>query len=233
MTEQPAGDPADTRSPAALSEERVLLARALGGWRGILDSSLPAAVFLIVFLTTSRLLAALFAALLTGALVAILRLVRRQPLTQALAGFVGVGIAAFIAWRTGEATNYFLPGLLTNIAYGSVFLVSVLIGRPILGYAVGFLIGDATGWRRDPQRARAYAAASWVWVGVFFARIAVQGPLYLLGALAALGTARLIMGWPLFLLAAWITYRLLSPVVRSSPPADRPGSEPAPPPAPG
>lgn len=225
--------PSSTLSPAALSEERVLLARALGGWRGVLDSSLPAIVFLTVYLLTSRLVPALIAAVAAAVVVAVIRLARRQPVTQAVAGFVGVGIAALFAWRSGEASDYFLPGLLINIGYCAVFLVSVLIGRPVLGYGVGFLLGDATGWRRDPHRVRAYAAASWMWVGVFIARIAVQTPLYLAGAVGALGAARLVMGWPMFLLAAWVTYRVLAPVVRPSPPGDRQGSPPEPPPDPG
>ena len=57
-----------------------------------------------------------------------------------------------------------------------------------------------------------FAAATWVWVFVFGARIVVQVPLYLAGWVGALGTAKIIMGWPLFLFGAYITYRLLRPV---------------------
>ena len=55
------------------------------------------------------------------------------------------------------------------------------------------------------------AAATWVWAGVFGARVAVQLPLYLLGAVGALGAAKLIMGWPLFLFAGYISYRIMRP----------------------
>ncbi len=61
---------------------------------------------------------------------------------------------------------------------------------------------------------RTYAAASWVWVGVFFGRLIVQVPLYLAAAVEVLGVARIVMGWPLFLGAAYVTYRVLAPVYR-------------------
>jgi hypothetical protein len=32
-------------------------------------------------------------------------------------------------------------------------------------------------WRQDPARVRAYSRASWVWVGLFSLRLAVQLPL--------------------------------------------------------
>ncbi len=62
---------------------------------------------------------------------------------------------------------------------------------------------------------RTYAAASWIWVGVFFGRLVVQGPLYLAGAVELLGVARVVMGWPLFLAGAYVTYRVLAPVYRA------------------
>ena len=56
--------------------------------------------------------------------------------------------------------------------------------------------------------------SSWIWVGVFGFRLAVQLPLYFAGdaALGALGFAKIVMGWPLFLAGAYVTYRVLRPV---------------------
>jgi hypothetical protein len=74
---------------------------------------------------------------------------------------------------------------------------------------VGTLSGEGTGWRRDPVKLRGYSRASWVWVGVFLSRLAVQLPLYLAGAVVALGVARAAMGVPIFLLGIWLTYLIL------------------------
>lgn len=219
MTEQP-GPPDDDEplplegeAAADLRAESVLLERAIGGWRGIIDSGLPTAVFITAYLVTGqRLWPSVIAAVVAGALIALWRVVRRESLQQVAAGFIGVAAsAAFSAW-TGRAEDFFLPGLITNIVYGSAFLVSVLVRWPLLGIVIGYLTGDGTSWRQDPGLRRVYGAASWIWVGLFFGRVIVQVPLYLSGAVTALGVVKIVMGWPLFLAAAYFTYRLLAPI---------------------
>lgn len=200
-----------------LRAEAVLLERAIGGWRGLIDSALPTMVFITGYAVSGqRLEPALIAALIAGIVIAGIRAVRRQPLQQVAAGFAGLAIAAFVTWRTGRAEDFFLPGFLTNIAYGSAFLISILVRWPLLGVVMGYLTGTGTAWRRDRTLYRTYAAASWIWVAVFASRLAVQVPLYLAGAITALGTARIIMGTPLFMAAAYLSYRLLRPAYEAS-----------------
>jgi hypothetical protein len=194
-------------------EERVLLDRALGGWRGIIDSGTPTVVFVIAYLVTgSDLGVSVWCALGAGAAIAIWRLVRRESLQQIAAGLIGVGISAFVASRTQTGEGYFIPGLLQNIGYGVAFLISILIGWPLIGVIVGFLTGQGVRWRADPELRRVYSAASWIWVGLFGLRIAVQGPMYLAGWVGPLGFAKVIMGVPLFIAAGYFTYLVLRPV---------------------
>lgn len=197
---------------AAVVQERFSIAEAIGGGRGLLDAGLPGIVFVTVYTITRSLTAAVWGAIAAGALLTAVRLARRETVQHALAGFVGVAIAAFIAQRTGRAENFFLPGLFINAGYALAYLVSILVRWPLLGLFVGAMYGQGTAWRRDPAQLRAFTLASWVWVGMFCLRIAVQWPLYLAGALVPLGVARLAMGWPLFLLAVWISWLLLRPV---------------------
>jgi len=214
--DDPAADPPpDGQSVADIRAEGLILERAIGGWKGMIDTGAPTVVFITVFALGGRVLTpALVAALATGAVLVVWRLFRRQSLQQIFTGFFGLAIAAaFSAW-TGNAEDFFLPGLLTNVAYGTAFIVSILVGWPALGIAMGYLTGDGTAWRKDQRLRRTYAAASWIWVGVFFLRLSVQAPLYLAGAIEALGVARVIMGWPLFLAGAYFTYRVLAPVYR-------------------
>lgn len=56
---------------------------------------------------------------------------------------------------------------------------------------------------------RRYQAATWLWVGMFVLRLAVQVPLYVTGTVGWLGTARLVMGIPLFALTLWVTWLLV------------------------
>ena len=193
--------------------ERIMLDRAIGGWRGLFDSGAPTLVFVIVYLLQSdNLQFALWAALTVGVTIAVYRIIRKDSLQQVIAGLIGVGIAAgFSAW-TGKAENFFLPGLLTNAAYGSAFLISILVRWPLFGVFLGFFTGTGTKWRTVTQYRRAASVATWIWVGMFFLRLTVQLPLYLTGAIGALGVMKVVMGWPLFLASAYFTYRLLQHV---------------------
>ncbi len=203
----------EPQSREDVREERVLLDRALGGWRGIIDSGAPTVVFVIAYLVTgSDLGVSVWCALGAGAAIAIWRLVRRESLQQIAAGLIGVGISAFVASRTQSGEGYFIPGLLQNIGYGVAFLISILIGWPLIGVIVGFLTGQGVRWRADAELRRIYAAASWIWVGLFGLRIAVQGPMYLAGWVGPLGFAKVIMGVPLFIAAGYFTYLVLRPV---------------------
>lgn len=222
MTESPdspdfeSEDAESTTSEEDLRAERLILERAIGGWRGMLDSGLPTVVFISVYVIAGReLTPALTAAIVVGVLLAGYRLVRRQKVQQVLTGFLGLAIAAGFSALTGQAENFFLPGLITNIVYGTAFVISILVRWPLLGVAMGYLTGDGTAWRTDSALMRTYAAASWIWVGVFGGRLIVQGPLYLAGAIELLGVARVVMGWPLFLAGAYLTYRVLAPVYRA------------------
>jgi hypothetical protein len=203
------GAPVGSGRPGDATTEQ-LMANAIGGWRGLIDSSLPGAVFLIVYVVDGNVLTtAVWAAVAAGALIAVLRLVRRQSLQQVVSGFIGIAFCAWLASRTGKAEDFYLPGLLINIAYSVGLALSCLVGHPLLGYAVGAATGDVTGWRTVPEQRRAYTLATWFFVAVFTARVAVQVPLYLAGAVGALGVAKLALGWPLLALAGWFSYRVI------------------------
>lgn len=187
------------------------LLEEIGGPQGIADSSIPALVFVAVYtLGGNRISLAAICALGVGLAIAILRLVKGESLRFALAGFVGVAIAAFIASRTGRAEDFFLPGLLLNALYGGAYLISIAVRWPLLGVILGPAIGgEGMAWRQDPHQLRVYSQASWIWVGVFSVRLAVQLPFYLAGSLVALGVAKTAMGLPVFLLGIWLSYLVL------------------------
>jgi Protein of unknown function (DUF3159) len=199
-----------------LKAESILLERAIGGWRGIIDSGVPTLMFVIAYLVTSQnLSASIVAAVAAGIVIAIWRLFRREPLTQVGVGFLGLLISAGFAKYTGKAGDFYLPGLLTNLAYGAVFLISIIVRWPLIGVFLGFFTGQGTAWRNNPDQRRVLAAASWIWVAVFFGRLAVQAPLYFADAVTALGVLKVVMGWPLFLAAAYFTYRVLEPTYKA------------------
>lgn len=194
------------------------IAESLGGRLGIVESGLPAVAFVTAYTAAgqdSRLAAGI--ALGIGVVLAIVRVARRQTLRYALSGLAGVALAAFIVSRTGRAEDFFLPGLLMNAGYALAYLISILAGWPLLGVIVGAVTGHGMAWRRDPAQVRAYSRASWIWVGMFVLRLVVQLPLYLAGAVVALGVARVAMGAPLFAVAAWLSWLILRPPAEPRP----------------
>ena len=186
------------------------ITEAMGGRMGMVESIVPATAFVIAYTASGSdtTIAAVVALVLAGVLSA-LRLVRGQTLQYALSGAVGVGLAAFIATRTGRAEDFFLPGLLMNVGYAAAYAISIAIKRPLLGVLVQVMTQADGSWRHDPAQLAAYTKASYVWVGLFVARLAVQLPLYLAGEVVVLGVAKVAMGVPLFAVAIWLSYLLL------------------------
>jgi hypothetical protein len=189
--------------------EKELLSKAIGGWRGLVDSALPSMLFILIFVFQQNLNNALIAALILGGILLLIRLFERKPLTQVISGFVGLSISVLITWRTKDASNFFLTGIITNAVYGFALLVSVLVRKPLIGYLVGSLVGDTSGWLKHPLLVRAYTIVTWLWVGVFGLRLVVQIPLYLNDSVALLGSVKIFMGWPLYLFSVWLTYQIV------------------------
>lgn len=237
-------------SPASWAEVTggFSLSRSLGGPRGLLESVLPYTVFSAVYGYDRQLRPAIYAALVPVVLLALWRIVRREPLTQAVSGVVGVAIGAFAADRTGNAANFFLPNILKNAGFAIAYTVSNLVRWPLLGVVVGSLLvagetvrakdappaaaasptprtarqllAEMFVWRKEPAVLAAYQRATWIWVGMFVVRVAVQVPLYLTDRVTLLGLLNgLVLGFPLFALVLWLTWLVVRGVLR---PAVRP-----------
>jgi len=199
------------------NDDRDKVIHALGGAKGLIDSGLPAIVFLVVFNVTDQLRAAIMGALALSLVLAIYRLARKDTIQHSISGVIGVLICAYFANRSGNATDFYIPKLLTNLGYGTVYLLANLAGWPILGLVLGPLLGENLSWRSNPARKKMYLKASWIWVAMFFSRIAVQYPIYKSGNVNLLGTVNLAMGYPLFFAAAYFTWL----IIKSQPPVER------------
>ncbi|WP_081743418.1 DUF3159 domain-containing protein, partial [Arthrobacter sp. H20] len=185
--------------------------KSIGGIRGLAESILPGLIFTVLFTINQDLQSSLIAALAVAAIFSIVRLVSRSPLTQALSGLIGVAICAFVAGRTGNAEDFFVPGFFTNGAYIIAMVISVAVRWPIAGLLFGFIRGEGIDWRKDPARVRAYTIATWIIITVLGLRLSVQMPLYFAENFVALGTTRLIMGLPLYALGLWLAWLVSRP----------------------
>ena len=160
---------------------------------------------------------ALTGAIILSILLAIIRLIKKDTVQHAISGLIGVLLCAYFANKSGNASDFYIPKLLTNLAYGSAYLIANLIGWPLLGVVLGPLLGENFEWRKNPARKRVYIRASWIWVAMFFLRIAVQYPIYLSGNVNLLGTVNLAMGYPLFFATAYLSWR----IIKTAPPIQR------------
>lgn len=203
-----------SKSEQGYDLNRDSLLTAIGGPLGIAEAVLPAFSFSVVFAIAKEALPAVIVAVGISVCFILYRLVQRKALTQAIVGLVAVGFAAFLALRDGgSAADYFVPGFITNASYGSVLLISVLIGHPIMGY-IGQLLFGLTGWRKDKSLKRKFSTVTLIWVGFFSLRLAVQLPLYFTNQVELLAAARAIMGAPAYaglLALTWVMLRKLAP----------------------
>ena len=210
-----------TDSPDAASEvdaaERstATVLDQLGGVSGLISSTIPVIVFVVVN-AAFGVTAAIVAALCTAALVAVVRLLRRDGLAPAVSGFLGVAICAFIAHRVGDAKGYFLLGIWTSLVYAGVLLASILVRWPLIGVAWNYVNGAGTQWRRNRRTLIAYDIATAFWALVFAGRYLAQSSLYDSGDTGWLAVARIGMGWPLTALAVVVTVLLVRRASRAS-----------------
>jgi hypothetical protein len=200
------------------NHDREKVMGALGGKKGLIDSGLPAVVFLALFNVKHDLKVALTGAIILSALLAVVRLAKKDTIQHAVSGLLGVLICAYFANKSGNASDFYIPKLLTNLAYGTAYLIGNLVGWPLLGVVLGPLLGENFLWRKDPARKKVYTRASWIWVAMFFLRIAVQYPIYRSGNVNLLGSVNLAMGYPLFFATAYLSWL----VIKTAPPVHKP-----------
>ena len=192
---------------------------AVGGFRGIVEAIVPGMLFVVLFGLFQSLPWALGVSVGAAALFVVVRLLQRSPVTPAVGGLLGALASAGLSLFTGRAEDNFVLGLFTNGAYGIGLLVSVLVGWPLIGVAVGYLFGEGTEWRRSRRKFRAMQLLTLLWVALFLARLGVQLPLYLSGQVEVLGAVKLAMGLPLYaplLVVSWLIARaVFAPAARA------------------
>jgi hypothetical protein len=174
--------------------------------RALVDTGLGPVAFVTVNALTDLDTAAIVA-MAISVVTAAYRAVRRHPLTNAIGGVLGTGLAVFIALRTGSASGYFVPKALQNAGLALVFAGSVLFKRPVTGFIVAPLYHLPSGWYREPPVRRAFAEVALAWAALFAIRATVYTVLIAAGKEGALAAAVVVLGWPAFLGLLWFSYR--------------------------
>ena len=179
------------REPFPSMSEQI--AEQLGGVRGLIESSVPVLAFVLLNVLLGESVAgldkrtalywAIGGAVGTAVLIGAYRLVRKEPMRHAVNGLFGIAIGAFLAYRTGEAKDFYLPGILITLAQvGAAACSRWLVRRPIIGYVWGVLANKGKhDWFDNKRLFRTFQWLTLVWAGSLFVRAGVQGWLYLAG----------------------------------------------------
>lgn len=192
--------------------QRHPLLSAMGGVLGIVETVVPAFLFILAFTVTGQPWTAVAVSAGVSILFTVYRLVRREAPTQALVGLMSVVASAVLALVSQKPEDNFVLGMFTNGAYGIVFLLSILVRWPLIGVVVNLVRGGGTSWRQERHPLRVYTGVTFLWVGMFALRVIIEWPLYAAGNIGALGIAKLVLGLPLYvpvLAATWLIVRSL------------------------
>lgn len=224
-----AGSEADLRRYATVEELlREKLSEAIGGWRGGAESAVPTVAFALAWARTGNLRTSLVIAAAGVVVLLIVRLAQRQNARFIAYAAAGVAISAFFALRSGRAEDAFLPGMLQNAGLMLVLVVTNLTRWPLFGFIVGVaepevFAEDPTWWRRHPGIVTVASRLAWVLIALNVVRLSIMVPLYLAERVSGLAVAKVVLGWPLYLVALTVMGAIL---VKGRTPIDPHGARP-------
>jgi hypothetical protein len=218
-----AAETGDEEEPLPSMSEQI--AEQLGGVRGLIESSLPVLAFVLfnvllgdvgVGLEKRTALywaigGSVFSALAIGGY----RLIRKEPVRHAVNGLFGIAVGAYLAWRTGNAEDFYLPGILLTFGQAAVLLLSVAVRKPLIGYAWGIMVNKGhQDWFGNARLFRTFQWLTLLWVVSLSLRAGIQYYLWALGEANALGIVRILISWPIyagtFAFTAWAIHRVTS-----------------------
>ena len=204
----PAPEPArDEDEPFPSMSEQI--SEQLGGVRGLVESSVPVLAFVLLNVLLGENVAgldkraalywAIGGAVGTAVLIGVYRLLRKEPIRHAVNGIFGIALGAWLAWRSGDAKDFYLPGILLTLAQSAVLVISVGVRKPIIGYVWGVLANKGRhDWFDNKELFRTFQWLTLVWAGSLFVRAGVQGWLYLQDQATAIGVVRILISWPIY-----------------------------------
>ncbi|MDT9694683.1 DUF3159 domain-containing protein [Streptomyces sp. P17] len=187
------------------------LFEAFGGLRGMVETVLPGLLFVTIYTINKNLHLSAIAALGVSLLLVVVRLVMKGTVKHAFSGVLGVAFGVVFAMMTGNAKDFYLPGMLYTLGLGLAYIITTLCGVPLIGLILGPVFKENLSWRtRNPGRKKAYAKASYAWGAILLAKCAVLFPLYWWADTEQLGWVLVSLKIPPFLLAVWLTWIFLA-----------------------
>ena len=175
------------------------------GRNSFFDAILPPIIFLLINGLVGF-QAAMWSALILSAGIAILRIVRKQSLTYALAGVGSVAVAIGLARYLGKSEGFFLPGLISGSMTLLLTILSLVIRRPMVAWTSYIARRWPLDWYWHPQVRPAYSEVTFAWVIFFAARLLLQFALFENQDVNSLALTNFVTGWPATILLLIFSY---------------------------
>ncbi|MEU6484174.1 DUF3159 domain-containing protein [Streptomyces sp. NPDC046887] len=215
---QRAPDPRDPEAATSKAVTEAALFEAFGGLRGLVETVLPGLLFVTIYTINQDLHLSALAALGVSLVLLVLRLVRRDTMKHAFSGVFGIVFGVVFAMMTGNAKDFYLPGMLYTLGLALAYCVTALAGVPLIGLILGPVFKENLSWRtRNPGRKKAYTKASWAWGLILLAKCAILFPMYFWADTTKFGWVLIALKIPPFLLAVYLTWVFLA---KAPPPID-------------
>lgn len=170
-----------------------------------LDAIIPPILYLLVN-GQFGLLAAVISAGLTALAFGVFRLSKKQNWSYAFGGLLGVVVAGTLALVANNATNYFLPGILSNALILILALVTLVIDKPMAAYVSHVTRGWTLDWFWLKEIKPAYREVTWMWTAFFLIRTLIQITLYNQSDVSTLVWANIVMGMPVTIVILILSY---------------------------
>ncbi|HEY0500328.1 MAG TPA: DUF3159 domain-containing protein [Kutzneria sp.] len=168
------------------------------GWRTIAEAIASRVLFLVVYLLTGRVLPAALVAVGGVLVFTTVRLRTERPKWwQAAIPLAVVGLSAALAQGTGHAADFYLPDIVPDLVLAPVFLVSIIVRRPVVGLIL-------RGQQHD-----LYRKCTVIFLVKFVVAAAVMLTLYLTDQVVALAIAGTVLTTPALALCAYLSWRII------------------------
>jgi hypothetical protein len=201
----------DTQQDNSRTVTEAALFEAFGGVRGMVETVLPGLLFVTIYTINKDLHMSAIAALAVSLVLVVVRLAMKDTVKHAFSGVFGVAFGVVFAMMTGNAKDFYLPGMLYTLGLALAYIITTLCGVPLLGLILGPVFKENLSWRtRNPGRKKAYAKASWAWGLILLGKCAILFPLYWWADTTQLGWVLVALKIPPFLLAVWLTWVFLA-----------------------
>lgn len=169
------------------------------------DAVLPPLIFVLVN-GFYGLNAAIIFSVGVALLFCIIRLIAKQPFYYAAGGLLGVLIASGFAYFAGNASNYFIPKIVSSAFIFIVSLVSLLMGKPLAAWTSHLTRGWDLEWYWRKDVKPAYREVTWLWAFFFLIRLALQTSLFLSGNILGLTWVNTLLGLPVSIIGLVLSY---------------------------